>query len=213
MSRLAVVFPGVGYHVDKPLLYYSRKLARELGYEVVDVPYKNLPISSSIKGDAGKMRAVFEDALRQAGEILTDVDFASYDRIVFIGKSVGTVVAGAYARQVSVRLSAEGIDWAPDMLLYTPVEATFQFLGENKGNNLTGLDFDSMRESSSGSGIVFHGTNDGWVETSVVKNGCDRLKLPLHIIENANHSLETGNAMADILYLHEVMRLTREFLE
>ncbi len=70
-----------------------------------------------------------------------------------------------------------------------------------------------MRESSSGSGIVFHGTNDGWVETSVVKNGCDRLKLPLHIIENANHSLETGNAMADILYLHEVMRLTREFLE
>ena len=26
-GKLAVVFPGVGYHADKPLLYYSRKLA------------------------------------------------------------------------------------------------------------------------------------------------------------------------------------------
>ena len=29
--RLAVVFPGIGYHADKPLLYYSRKLAAQQG--------------------------------------------------------------------------------------------------------------------------------------------------------------------------------------
>ena len=31
--KLAVFFPGIGYHCDKPLLYYSRKLAQECGYE------------------------------------------------------------------------------------------------------------------------------------------------------------------------------------
>ena len=31
--KSAVFFPGIGYHCDKPLLYYSRKLAQECGYE------------------------------------------------------------------------------------------------------------------------------------------------------------------------------------
>lgn len=30
--RLAVVFPGIGYHADKPLLYYSRKLAAQQAF-------------------------------------------------------------------------------------------------------------------------------------------------------------------------------------
>ena len=33
MKKLAVFFPGIGYTADKPLLYYSRKLAAELDYE------------------------------------------------------------------------------------------------------------------------------------------------------------------------------------
>ena len=32
MAKLAVFFPGIGYTVDKPLLYYSRKLAAALDY-------------------------------------------------------------------------------------------------------------------------------------------------------------------------------------
>ena len=29
MKKLAVIFPGVGYHTDKPLLYYSKKIASQ----------------------------------------------------------------------------------------------------------------------------------------------------------------------------------------
>lgn len=32
--KLAVVFPGIGYHVDKPLLFYSKKIAASHGFEV-----------------------------------------------------------------------------------------------------------------------------------------------------------------------------------
>ena len=31
--KLVVCFPGIGYHCDKPLLYYSRKLAVCAGYD------------------------------------------------------------------------------------------------------------------------------------------------------------------------------------
>ena len=41
LKKAAVVFPGIGYHTDKPLLYYGKKLAAARGYEIVDVPYGN----------------------------------------------------------------------------------------------------------------------------------------------------------------------------
>ena len=34
-KRLAVIFPGIGYHCDKPILYYSRKLAKEQEYKEI----------------------------------------------------------------------------------------------------------------------------------------------------------------------------------
>ena len=43
MKKAAVLFPGIGYHTDKPLLYYSKKIAAELGYEIIEVPYGKFP--------------------------------------------------------------------------------------------------------------------------------------------------------------------------
>ena len=38
--KLAIFFPGIGYHCDKPLLYYSRKLSQECGYkETITLSY------------------------------------------------------------------------------------------------------------------------------------------------------------------------------
>ena len=38
-KRLAVIFPGIGYHCDKPILYYSRKLAKEQDVAIVVVTH------------------------------------------------------------------------------------------------------------------------------------------------------------------------------
>ena len=86
MSKMAVIFPGIGYHPDKPLLYYSRKLAREAGYEIREVPYKNFP--PRIRGSEQKMRQALETAADQAETILADLDFSAYNHILFIGKSI-----------------------------------------------------------------------------------------------------------------------------
>ena len=40
--KIAILFPGIRYNCNKPLLYYSGKLALQYGYEVFKVPYTNL---------------------------------------------------------------------------------------------------------------------------------------------------------------------------
>ena len=49
MKKLAVLFPGIGYTCDKPLLYYSWKVLKKLDYEVFPVPYTGFP--DGVKGD------------------------------------------------------------------------------------------------------------------------------------------------------------------
>lgn len=181
--RLAVIFPGIGYHADKPLLYFSKKLAQAYGYEIVEVPYGNFP--AGVKGSPEKMEAAFYSALSQAGEILEGIDFSKYDSLLFVSKSIGTAVASAYARELALKAHH---------VYYTPVEQTFSFVEED-------------------SGVVFHGTKDPWVETDLVKRACEEKKLPLFITKNANHSLETGDVLADLENLGYVMEETRKYLE
>ena len=52
-NKIAVFFPGIGYTNDKPLMYYSRKLAEEQGYEVICTEYHDLP--EKIRGNKEKM--------------------------------------------------------------------------------------------------------------------------------------------------------------
>ena len=118
--KIAVLFPGIGYTCDKPLLYYGGKLAREAGYEVRPVPYGNFP--RGVKGDAGKMRQAFLSACDQAEALLADVDWDRCAEIVFIGKSIGTAVGTRYAQEKG--LPARHV-------LLTPLEETFRFdIGE-----------------------------------------------------------------------------------
>ena len=62
-KKLAVFFPGIGYTNDKPLLYYSRKLAEERGYEVICTEYHDLP--EKIKGNKEKMMQAGKTAFDQ----------------------------------------------------------------------------------------------------------------------------------------------------
>ena len=119
-DKIAVLFPGIGYTCDKPLLYYSGKLAARNGYEIVPVPYGNFP--SGVKGNREKMEQAFYSAMEQAEEILQNIDWKQYSEILFFSKSVGTIVSSAYARKH--QLSVKNI-------LLTPVKDTFSFADGN----------------------------------------------------------------------------------
>ena len=130
------------------------------------------------------MKLCAETALEQAEKILGGIDWKQYGEVLFIGKSVGTAVCGAYA-------SLHGI--ACRRILFTPVEATFDIPG--------------------GEAIAFHGTGDPWAETKAIRECCRKQGIPLYETEGANHSLETGDVEKDIKEIRKVMRIVREFAE
>ena len=179
--RLAVLFPGIGYHCDKPLLYYPAKLARSAGYEVLPVNYGGFP--EKVRGDRDKMRACLDIAWTQAGAMLADVDWAAYRDLLFIGKSIGTLVALRYAAE-------KGLD-ARSVLL-TPLEETFAF--------------------ARGKAIAFHGTADPWAETAAIAAACAAGGIPLFLTEGANHSLETGDALRDVRTLEATLERIDSFM-
>ena len=52
--KIACFFPGIGYTADRPLLYFSRKITKAAGYEIITVPY--VGFESGIFGDKEKMK-------------------------------------------------------------------------------------------------------------------------------------------------------------
>ena len=184
-DRLAVIFPGIGYTCDRSLLYYTAVMMRELGYKVVPVPYTGFP--KNVKGDAQKMRQCYDIALGQAREVLRDINFDDYKDIVFIGKSVGTMVALAIAKEFDLKARS---------VLYTPLVETFDLLPEDTSEQI----------------IAFHGTSDPWAKTPEIIAACERRGIPLHLVEQANHSLEAGDLERDLCTLGETMRQVRGFL-
>ena len=182
-KKLAVFFPGIGYTVDKPLMYYSRKIAVSSGYEIKLLPYAGFP--GKILGDRDRMRESYEIALRQSEEMLADVDLAAYDEVLFIGKSIGTIVAAELASRYPRRIR---------LVLYTPLEETFRFPLEDA--------------------IAFTGSNDPWVGKDESRIGalCVKADIPYMLVEGGNHSLETGNAMTDISNLQIIMKRTEEYV-
>ena len=73
MKKIACLFPGIGYTCDKPLLYYSWKLLKGSGWEIVPVPYTGFP--DHVKGNPEKMEQCAQMALEQSEGILQGIDW------------------------------------------------------------------------------------------------------------------------------------------
>ena len=146
--KLAVVFPGIGYTADKPLLYYTSRLA-----------------------------------LEQTERSLGSIDWNSYGSILFISKSIGTVISSAYASRHDLTVKS---------ILFTPLAETFSF-------PLAGS-------------IAFHGTADPWAETNSIRELAAQKDVPLFLTQNANHSLETGDVQTDLSILKTTMERVQRFI-
>ena len=101
---------------DKPLLYYTTRLAKKHGYQIQTVSYGALP--ENIKGDSAKMKQAFELACEQTEQLLHDIDWSSYGSILFISKSIGTAISSAYAFRHNLKVKS---------ILFTPLAETFSF--------------------------------------------------------------------------------------
>ena len=78
--KLAVLFPGIGYHSDKPLFYYTKKVLKAEGYEIKEVKYENLPHVT--RGDRDSMSRAYGMAHDQVWITLEGTDFSQYEKVV-----------------------------------------------------------------------------------------------------------------------------------
>lgn len=163
-------------------MYYGKKLAGELGHQIIEVNYTGFP--KDVKGDEEKMEQSFQIARAQAEEMLCDVNWKGYENILFISKSIGTVVAAAYDNDHDIHA---------EHIYFTPVPQTFSFVREK-------------------SGIVLHGLNDPWCENTIVEENCQKLCLTLKTFDRANHSLETGNCLRDLEIMGMVLKILKNIL-
>lgn len=185
-NKLAIFFPGIGYHCDKPLLYYSRKLADEAGYKSIltlDYSLAGSNITGNIRGDKEKMLQAFSYLYEQAAKQLSSINWQDYDEIIFISKSIGTVIASAFAQHEKISCR---------QILYTPLCETYDFHPQNA--------------------IAFLGTSDPWSDIEKVTDISGEQKIPLFLYPDANHSLETEDTLYNIKTLQDVMEETKRFL-
>lgn len=185
-NKLAIFFPGIGYHCDKPLLYYSRKLADEAGYKsILTLEYSlaGSNITGNIRGDREKMQQAFSYLYAQAAKQLSSVNWSDYNEILFVSKSIGTVIASAYAQNEHISCH---------QILYTPLYETYLFSPQNA--------------------IAFIGTLDPWSNIEKVTDISGEQKIPLFLYPDANHSLETKDTLRNIKTLQDVMEETKRFL-
>ena len=64
MRKIAVIFPGVGYTKDRPLLYYAGKQAQKSGYELVHVDFSGIEWSKEKLKDHDFLRQVTQRCLK-----------------------------------------------------------------------------------------------------------------------------------------------------
>ena len=114
---------------------------------------------------------------------LADIDWTDKD-IVFIGKSVGTIIASKYATDHDLK---------PIMLLLTPIDETCDFLCEGRN-------------------FFFTGRLDPWFHASDHEDVIMEKVEEYLAYGDTNHSLESGNVDEDIGILYECIKHIRSIL-
>ena len=125
---LCVLFPGKGYTVDKPLLYYSTRLAMQKGYNLLLLSYGEFTLNDTTRHAMKNLIRGVIDEVR--------AEEAYQGDLVFIAKSVGALFASDTARILE--------DTPRRSVYLTPIDQMM--------DNLAGMDFLAFRIENMGKG-------------------------------------------------------------
>ncbi len=155
-KRIVFSFPGKRGE-EIPLLYFGAK-------HYVDRDYEKVYIQHPASGNG------LEEVYENAKAVLSSYDFSEYEDIVFVGKSMGTVVA--------CKLKAE-LQIDAKLVLFTPLKDTLPYI---KANNRVVL--------------AAMGNNDRFLEWEVLRDHCEKENVPYYIEPGVGHAMEVKNDLA-----------------
>lgn len=187
---LSVIYPGLRYSSDMPLLYYTTKLLTERGSDVLQLwadytsaDYQSLPREQ-------RAAWLYEDggAAIRAGQKQRD-----YGDLILVGKSIGTLILAVLAINEGMPENSISIWLTPLLHLQYVVEAARQLPGQ----------------------ALFIG---GGQDPSYTQESVAQLKELPNImtitIEGANHSLEIpGDLPRSLKAMEEILQRIADFLD
>lgn len=175
-NKIVVIFPGGDYSKDCPLLYYAGFKFEVRGYEKIAICYDGL-----LSRDKSLKECV-EDIKSAALMQLKAIDLSKYDDIVFVSKSLGTVIAGWIEEKLCIEVRH---------IYLTPIKDTLPYIKNGK-NIIT----------------VVAGTKDKQLDADILKDHCIKENICLKQIEGVGHRLEVwGDMDKNIEVLKEVVSL------
>ncbi|MGN7457964.1 alpha/beta hydrolase [Paenibacillus pasadenensis] len=174
---LAVLFPGRGYSCDMPVLYYAGKSAMEAGYDLLNLEYGY----QAARREPKSFEEMTAAASADCAEVLRPL-LERYDRLAFIGKSIGTVVSGLTLEA----LKEEGKEKEIRHLFLTPLAQTIPFMLQYGG-------------------LAVAGTNDPAFGPEELRRIEAAEGIELLQPEGADHALETGEAGQSLDMLRMVL--------
>ncbi len=97
---ISIIFPGLHYNVDMPLLYYSTGVLLEAGHSVLSVDTRYSHKKDFMEGSSQeRSKWMFEDA-SAVFEAVSKLD--GYDLAVLVGKSLGTIQTGYFVENYNI---------------------------------------------------------------------------------------------------------------
>ena len=154
-KSIVFAFPG-GRGTEIPLLYFGAKHYEDKGYEKVFIAHPS---------DGSDFEALYENAK----EVLKSYDFEEYEDVVFVAKSIGTVVACKVKEELQVDAA---------LVLFTPLKDALPYI---KSDNRIVL--------------VATGERDRHLESERLREHCENEKVPCYIEPDIGHRMEVKNDM------------------
>lgn len=155
-KRIVFSFPGKRGE-EIPLLYFGAKF-------YVDQDYEKVYIQHPASGNG------LEEVYENAKAILSSYNLSEYEDIVFVGKSMGTVVACKLKEELQIDAS---------LVLFTPLMDTLPYM---KADNRVVL--------------AAAGDNDRFLEWEVLRDHCERENVPYYIEPGVGHAMEVKDDLA-----------------
>lgn len=185
-KKLAVFFPGRRYGVDCPLLYYSDFICKGREYETIYLHY-------AVHREENSKATIYED-IENAWEYvqarLKKVPVWEYESIVFVSKSIGTVLASMAQADLNVQVRH---------LYFTPLEPTLPYFTEKRMNKPE-------------DNLVIAGTKDPFLEAEKLKKVCCSENIKLLLFQGLGHSMETEEIMGTIEIIKKIMEEVQRFI-
>jgi len=188
-DHLAVLYPGYGYTCQMPLLYYTSRLLRDLGADVLQVEYdygaqgfRTLPEAEQDRLFFGDVRASYRAAAAQR----------AYRQVTLVGKSLGTH-ALSYLLSERAELGGARAVWLTP-LLHDP-------------------DFVRRLERCPQRSLFVIGTADPAYNAERLRALARTPQRDVEVIDGADHSLELDDLDASLDALRRTASRTRAFLK